>query len=89
MQLEDGKIKLSGSFGVFFPGRLVIRFYDEHGRSAGMAKVADVNPSDPVSLDAEVTPRRKPARLSVHLEDDNGVDHGSLGEVQVGTGEIR
>jgi hypothetical protein len=88
-QLGSGKIKLSGSYGVFFPGRLVVRFYDEHGRSAGTAKVAEVNPADSVSLDFEISPPGKPARLSVHLEDEGGVDRGSLGEVQVGTGEIR
>ncbi len=87
--LEDGKIKLSGSFGVFFPGRLVAHFYDEHGRSVGTLPVADVNPTEPVSLDAEIVPPGKPARLSLHLEDDHGLDRGSLQEVRVGSGDNR
>lgn len=87
--LENGKIKLSGSFGVFFSGRLVARFYDEHGHSLGSAPVADVNPTEPVSLEAEIAPPGKPARLSLHLEDEHGVDRGSLQEVRVGTGENR
>ena len=86
---EKGKIKLSGSFGVFFSGRLVARFYDEHGRSLGTMPIADVNPSEPVSLEAEIVPPGKPGRLSLHLEDENGVDRGSLQEVQVGTAENR
>jgi hypothetical protein len=87
--LENGKIKLSGSFGVFFSGRLVARFYDEHGRSLGHLPVVDVNPAEPMSLDVEIVPPGKPARLSLHLEDEHGVDRGSLQEVRVGTGENR
>ena len=37
---ESGKIKLSGSFGVFYSGHLLAHFYDEHGRAIGMAPVA-------------------------------------------------
>jgi hypothetical protein len=87
--LENGKIKLSGSFGVFFSGHLVARFYDERGRSLGTRSIADVNPADVVSLEAEIIPPGKPARLSLHLEDEHGVDRGSLQEVRVGTGDNR
>jgi hypothetical protein len=87
--LENGKIKLSGSFGVFFSGHLVARFYDERGRSLGTRPIADVNPADVVSLEAEIVPPGKPARLSLHLEDEHGVDRGSLQEVRVGTGDNR
>jgi hypothetical protein len=87
--LENGKIKLSGSFGVFFSGRLVARFYDAHGRSLGTRPVVDVSPAEPVSLDEEIVPPGKPGRLSLHLEDEHGVDRGSLQEVRVGTGDTR
>jgi hypothetical protein len=87
--VENGKIRLSGSFGVFFSGHLVARFYDEHGRSLGTRPIADVNPADVVSLAAEIVPPGKPARLSLHLEDEHGVDRGSLQEVRVGTGDNR
>ena len=87
--LESGKIRLSGSFGVFFAGRLVARFYNEHGASLGTMPVVDVDPAEPVSLETEISPHGKPTRLSLHLEDGSGVDRGSLQEVQVGTGESR
>ena len=87
--LENGKIKLSGSFGVFFSGRLLARFYDERGRSLGAMPVMDVNPAEPVSLEVEVAAPGKPARLSIHLEDDNGLDRGLLQEVHVGGGGNR
>jgi hypothetical protein len=87
--LENGKIKLSGSFGVFFSGRLLARFYDERGRSLGSMPVAYVSPTEAASLEAEIAPPGKPARLSVHLEDENGVDRGAFQEVHVGWGDHR
>lgn len=87
--LETGKVKLSGSFGLFFSGHLVARFYDEHGRSLGTVPVVDVNPAEPVTLETEISPAGKPARVSLHLEDEKGLDRGSLQEVRVGTGENR
>jgi len=81
--LESGKLSVAGSFGVFFPGRLVAHFYDEHGSALGTAQVMDVDPVDVVFLEKEITPPGKPARISLHLEDWNGLDRGSLQEVRV------
>lgn len=85
---ENGKIKLSGVFGVFFSGRLVAHFYDEHGASLGSAPVINVDPSKPVTLDLELAPAAGAARrVSLHLEDENGLDRGALQEVRVQTRE--
>jgi hypothetical protein len=86
---ENGKIKLSGSFGFFFTGRLVAHFYNEHGAMLQNIPVADIDPTEVVSLDTEVTASGEPARVSLHLEDSNGLDRGSLAEVVVGSGENR
>ena len=88
-RLDNGKIKLSGSFGVFSAGHLVVHFYNEHGSSLGTTRLENVDPSEPVSLETEVVPPGKAARVSLHVEDENGVDRGSLEEVQVGTGDLR
>jgi len=88
-RMENGKIKLSASFGVFFSGHLVAHLYNEHGASLGTIPVVDVNPAEPVMLETEIAPQGKPARLSLHLDDSNGVDRGSLQEVQVATTENR
>jgi hypothetical protein len=80
----NGKVKLSGKYGVFFGGHLVARFYDEHGSFLGIVPVADVSPTEPVSLEKEVLPPGKSARVSLHLLDENGLDRGSLNEVQIG-----
>jgi hypothetical protein len=85
----NGKIKLSGDFGVFFSGSLVARLYDERGRSLGTEPVVNVRPDEPVSLNTELSPKSKAARLSLHLHDENGVDRGALGEVRIGEGDQR
>ena len=87
-RLESGKLKLSGSFGVFFTGRLVAHFYDEHGASLGSVPVANADPVELVTLETETAPPGQPGRVSLHLEDSNGLDRGSLGEVRVEPGEV-
>jgi len=44
--------------------------------------IIDVSPTEPVSLDQEISCPEKVARLSLHLESD-AVDRGSLQEVRV------
>ncbi|MGA7505842.1 MAG: hypothetical protein WA859_14735 [Candidatus Sulfotelmatobacter sp.] len=87
--LENGKIKLSGSFGVFSSGHLAVHFYDEHGASLGTVRIAEVNPAEPVLLETEAVPPAKPARISLHVEDENGLDRGTLQEVRVNPGPDR
>jgi hypothetical protein len=87
--LENGKIRLSGDFGPFYPGRAVAHFYDERGAPLGTAAVAQVSPTEALSLDLEVTPPKKCTRLSIHLVDEAGLDRGALQELQVGGPENR
>lgn len=88
-RLESGKIKLSGAFGVFFAGRLVAHVYNQHGAELDSVPLNDVDPVQLVELETEVAPAEKPARISLHLEDWNGLDHGSLQEVSVVSPENR
>lgn len=81
--LGDGSIKLSGAFGVFYSGTLVAHFYDEHGHSVSTTTIMDATPAEAVSLDKQITPASKAARLSLHLIDESGLDRGALQEVQV------
>ena len=88
-RLENNMISLSGSFGVFFSGRLVAHFYNEHGGMLQSVPVTDVDPTELVSLETAIAASGKPARISLHLEDSKGLDRGSLQEVFVGSGESR
>ncbi len=83
VRLESGHIHLSGSFGVFFAGRLVAHLYNEHGASVATVPLTQVDPTDLVVLETELTPPAKSSRISLHLEDSNGLDRGSLQEVEV------
>jgi len=80
---EAGKVRLSGSFGVFFAGRLVAHIYNQHGLSVGTVPLGPVDPANLVQLETEITPPAKPFRISLHVEDENNLDRGSLQEVQV------
>ncbi len=86
---ENGKVALAGTFGVFFAGRLVAHFYDQHGTSLGALPVGNVSPADLVVLQSQVTPNGQAARVSLHLIDANEVDRGAFGEVRVGDKDHR
>jgi hypothetical protein len=86
--LDNGHITLSGAFGVFYSGRLMAHFYDDHGRPVGDMKVAEVTPTDAVALQSEIAPPEKSARVSLHLIDETGTDRGALQEVPVTPGQI-
>ena len=85
----NDKIGLEGSFGVFFSGRLVAHLYDERGAKLGTMPVADVSPTEATAIKTEISAPGKVGRLSLHLEDSNGLDRGALAEVAVGAGESR
>lgn len=87
--LDNGKVKLAGSFGVFFPGKLVAHFYNAHGSGIGTLPVAEVSPTGLAVLSLEASPQAKPARVSLHLEDEIGLDRGALQEVPVKGGDSR
>jgi hypothetical protein len=80
---DDGKVTLSGAYGVFYAGRLIAHFYDEHGRSLGTVPIADVTPVEAVELQKEMRPAGKASRVSIHLIDESGLDRGALQEVPV------
>jgi hypothetical protein len=87
--VESGKVKLEGSFGVFFAGHLVAHFYDQHGASIAVMPVAEVRPAEPVALGTQVTAPASAVRVSLHLEDEAGIDRGALQEVQISSGDNR
>ena len=80
---DGDKISLAGSFGVFYSGKLEARIYDAHGMLLGVRPLMEVDPRNPVLLQATVADAARAGRISVHLADTNGLDRGSLGEVPV------
>jgi hypothetical protein len=82
---SGGKINLVGQFGVFFSGNLVVHLYDARGMGVGTQSLVKVDPKDLVALQTTVDDPHQAGRISLHLEDVNGLDRGALGEVQVET----
>ena len=78
-----GKIKLSGSFGVFRVGKLVAHFYDRRGTAIGTQVVADADPRNALDLLSTVPDPGRTGRVSLHLVDASGVDRGALGETVI------
>ena len=58
-RLDTGHVRLSGSFGVFFAGRLVAHLYDEHGADLGTMPLTQVDPSRTRRTETELRRSRK------------------------------
>jgi hypothetical protein len=86
-RLPNGNVKLTGSFGVFFSGHLVANLYDEHGRSLRSTTVMDVSPTELGTVNTEIPSSATANRVALHLEDNNHLDRGALGETAVAAAE--
>ncbi|MGC1296676.1 MAG: hypothetical protein WA869_16695 [Alloacidobacterium sp.] len=78
-----GKIDLSGSFGIFFPGEIRAFLYDAEGTEKNEELLQAVRPQDAIDMHQAITATTDIARVSVHLIDSTGLDRGALGEVFV------
>jgi hypothetical protein len=76
-------LQLSGSFGVFFPGRLVAHVFDLRGLEIATADLQPVDPQTPVELKQTIKAPTGAYRVSIHLDDEHGLDCGSLGEAEI------
>jgi hypothetical protein len=86
---SNASIVLSGSFGVFFPGKLQAHLFDSQGLKLQTLDLTSVEPQTRVELRQEMRPSKRPARVSIHLLDDQGNDQGSLGEAVLPSGNTR
>jgi hypothetical protein len=80
---SGNSLTLSGSFGVFFPGKLRARYFDSSGAEQQTVDLQSVEPQTRVELQREISPPGRTARISIRLIDDQGVDRGSLGEATI------
>ncbi|PYX10079.1 MAG: hypothetical protein DMG88_03760 [Acidobacteria bacterium] len=75
-------LRISGWFGVFYPGKLVAHLYDVHGVQLQTIPLQSVDPARAVELHEELEVPQAAERVSIHLIDE-GKDHGSLGESKI------
>jgi hypothetical protein len=80
--LTSAGLAISGEFGVFYEGNLVVHLYPRNGEG-NTVKLMPVVPTEPVKLQTTINVSGDISRVSVHLVDPNGLDRGPLGEVQV------
>lgn len=78
-----GGMVLTGTFGVFVPGRLEAHLFDNHGDLITKIPLQAVSPSEIVELKTEVKAPAQTARVSLHVLDQDGKDQGALGEARV------
>ena len=79
---NDG-VKLSGTVGVFFAGKLVARFIGKDDSELAAIPLQAVNPADVLTLNQQVKAPAGAKRVSLRLVDRRGVDRGSLGEARI------
>jgi hypothetical protein len=84
----DAGLVLSGEFGVFYAGDLVAHLYPRTAEDNTM-KIMSVTPTEPVQLQTTIQAPPNTSRVSIHLVDAKGVDHGPLGEVLVNPPPVR
>ena len=75
--------QLSGSFGVFFPGKLVAYSLDAHGKEITSMELLTVDPRTSVELNAIIKAPLTAASVAVHFEDERGFDRGILSEGKI------
>lgn len=75
-------LRISGSFAVFFPGKLKAYVSGESNIDPAVFFLANVDPREAVSLNQELRVKAG-SRISLHLEDERGVERGTLDEVQI------
>ena len=76
-------LQLSGVFGVFVPGRLSAHILNPSGVEVAVVELQSADPLNAVELNQTVRVIEGADRVSIHLNDAQGVDRGSLGEVKI------
>lgn len=84
---SSGDVVISASLGVFFPGKLVVHLRDSRGKVVQEAELKQVAPEAAVELQQEIKLSTNPKWISIHLVDNQGIDHGSLGEAEIKSGK--
>jgi len=81
--LRAGHLQLSGSFGVFFAGKLNAHIFDLHGVESKVVEVKSVDPLRPVELNETIAVSPEATRVAIHLNDEKGNDRGILDEAVI------
>jgi hypothetical protein len=78
--------KLTGRFGVFFPGKIVAKFVDKDGKRLSELRLRNVTPAETVELEERIRLPKKASRVTLYLVDSQGRERGILDEIPVAPG---
>lgn len=76
-------VRISGSFGVFFPGRVIAHFLGANATELGSLALGDAEPSEMANLNEEVKVPSGTARVRVSIEGEHNENRGILGDTTV------
>jgi len=85
LRVSNGR-KLTGTFGVFYPGKVIASFLDKDGKQISEVKLRRVTPKELVNLEEKISFPKGANRLALHLIDSHSQDRGLLDEVSVAPG---
>lgn len=83
--MQADRLNLSACFGVFFAGKLKAHVFDIRGVERSVVELESVDPLRAVELNETIGVAPGAARVAIHLNDDQGIDRGSLGEAEITT----
>lgn len=82
-------VKLGGSFGVFFSGRLIAQLLDVRGVKLTSVPLQAVTVNKFLELDQTITAPETAVEVSIHLIDAHGRDRGALGTAKITSGDTK
>jgi len=80
-------VKLQGLFAVFISGHFEAELLDVSGNKLKSLALEAVNVEKPLELVQTITAPAEAVRVSVHLIDMHGNDHGELGSASIASGD--
>lgn len=76
-------VRIRGSFGVFYPGRVTAEFLGANGSQLGSTSLGDANPAEILNLNQVVQAPAGTTRVRVSIESEQNKNRGVLGEAVV------
>ncbi|MFQ6133914.1 MAG: DUF4380 domain-containing protein [Armatimonadota bacterium] len=83
---SQGRTVLTGTFGVFLPGKLEIIFQDDAGQELSTAASIEVDPDKVVELKQPVSVSQEATRIALQVVNELGTPVGILAEAELGPG---
>lgn len=85
LQRVEGKLKLTGTLGVFVPGNVAFIIQDETGTAIGQPTTLKVSPAEVVKLNQTLPDEATGKTVLVELQNETGTPLGEIGKLPLST----